>query len=174
MGKSFDIELKELRPKLLALTRKFCRCAHLDSEPEDIVQDVLFKLWKTWQSGTEIKNSEAWAVRATKNACISCWRKKSATAFSRLSGKACTHDNLQNAEETASGTSPAAGLEEDDASAILKRTLDSFSESTRKLLCLRSAGVSLDEISAITGRSKGSVKSSISAARKILIQRLNS
>ena len=76
MGKSFDIELKELRPKLLALTRKFCRCAHLDSEPEDIVQDVLFKLWKTWQSGTEIKNSEAWAVRATKNASISCWRKK--------------------------------------------------------------------------------------------------
>ena len=84
MGKSFDIELAQLRPKVLALTRRFFRSAHLESDPEDIVQDVLFKLWKAKQNGTEIQNAEAWAVRATKNACISAWRKKGTAVSSKL------------------------------------------------------------------------------------------
>ena len=163
MGKSFDIELAQLRPKVLALTRRFFRSAHLESDPEDIVQDVLLKLWKAKQNGTDILNAEAWAVRATKNACISAWRKKGTAVSSKL-------------EEQTSSVSDNPALDrirETEASAILKSTMDSFSEGTIKLLRLRASGLSLDEISAITGRSKGSVKSSISAARKILIQNLN-
>lgn len=163
MGKSFDIELAALRPKVLALTRKFFRSAHLESDPEDIVQDVLLKLWREKQNGTDILNAEAWAVRATKNACISAWRKKRTAAFSSLE------------EQTpAVPENPALSrIRETEASAILKKTMESFSEGTIKLLRLRASGLSLDEISAISGRSKGSVKSSISAARKILVQNLN-
>ncbi|MBR6466113.1 MAG: sigma-70 family RNA polymerase sigma factor [Bacteroidales bacterium] len=163
MGKSFDIELAALRPKVLALTRRFFRSAHLESDPEDIVQDVLFKLWKAKQNGTEIQNAEAWAVRATKNACISVWRKKGTAVSSKL-------------EEQTSSVSDNPALDrirETEASAILNKTMESFSEGTIKLLRLRASGLSLDEISAITGRSKGSVKSSISAARKILVKNLN-
>lgn len=163
MGKSFDIELAELRPKILALTHRFFRSARLESDPEDIVQDVLLKLWKAKQNGTDILNAEAWAVRATKNACISAWRKKSTASFSRI----------EEQTSTVSDNPALNGIRETEASAIVSKTLEGFSEGTFKLLRLRASGLSLDEISAITGRSKGSVKSSISAARKILVQNLN-
>lgn len=175
MGNSIDIELSQLRPKVLALTRKFFRSAHLASDPEDIVQDVLLNLWRAKQNGTEIKNAEAWAVRATKNACISAWRKKSATAFSRLASPSANgnpDDKHRPSYDVVSDSSVLDRIRESEASAILQRTLEGFSDGTRKLLMLRASGLSLDEISAITGRSKGSVKSSISAARKTLIQSL--
>ena len=171
MGKSIDIELAQLRPKVLALTRKFFRSAHLDSDPEDIVQDVLLNLWRAKQNGTEIRNAEAWAVRATKNACISAWRKKSSTAFSRLAHLP-EGNQLGSSYDVVSDSSVLDRIRESEASAILQRTLEGFSDGTLKLLKLRASGLSLDEISAITGRSKGSVKSSISAARKTLIQSL--
>lgn len=163
MGKSFDIELAQLRPKVLALTRRFFLSAHLESDPEDIVQDVLLKLWTAKQNGTDILNAEAWAVRAAKNACISAWRKKSRA----------THSGLEAQTSSVSDNPALNRIRETEASAILNRTMEGFSEGTIKLLRLRASGLSLDEISAITGRSKGSVKSSISAARKALVQSLN-
>ncbi len=166
MAKSFDIELAELRPKVLALTRRFFSSAHLPSDPEDIVQDVLLSLWRAKQNGTEVRNAEAWAVRATKNACISVWRKKSTSAFSRLTPADESSGSL------VSGSSALDRIRESEASAILQRTMKGFSDGTIRLLRLKASGLSLDEISAITGRSKGSVKSSISAARKALIQSL--
>ena len=160
MAKSFDIELAQLRPKVLALTRKFFSSAHLSSDPEDIVQDVLLNLWRAKQNGTEIRNAEAWAVRATKNACISAWRK------SRKDIAAPEKDNLHAADNA------SAMIEESEYQKRAIKILEGFSAGTRKLLKMKADGMDLDEIAAATGRSKGSVKTSISAARKQMLEAL--
>ena len=160
MAKSFDIELAQLRPKVLALTRKFFSSAHLSSDPEDIVQDVLLNLWRAKQNGTEIRNTEAWAVRATKNACISAWRK------SRKDIAAPEKDNLHAADNA------SAKIEESEYQKRAVKILEGFSAGTRKLLKMKADGMNLDEIAAATGRSKGSVKTSISAARKQMLEAL--
>ena len=173
MGKSIDIELAQLRPKVLALTRRFFSSAHLSSDPEDIVQDVLLNIWKAKRSGTEIKNAEAWAVKATKNACISAWRKSrkdiEAKAFrpkSQDSGRLSEADRLHVADTASSY------IEEREYQKRARKILESFSAGTRKLLKMKAEGMSLDEISAATGRSKGSVKASISTARRQMLEAL--
>ena len=76
MDKALEIELAEIRPKVLALALKFFRSSHLDGDPEDVVQDVLLRLWMARRDGARIRSVEAWAVTTTKNSCISLWRKK--------------------------------------------------------------------------------------------------
>ena len=64
-------------------------------------------------------------------------------------------------------------IDAEDSRRIVAAALRQIPEGTRQLLQLRTAGMSLDEIAAVTGRSKGSVKSSISAARKQIVKALN-
>ncbi len=163
MEKTFEIELSEVRPKVVALARKFCRASALTADPEDIAQDVLLRLWTSLKGGSPIQNIEAWAVTATKNACISEWRKKSIQAVSGLSIKGSLH-----AADNAS-----AKIEESEYQKRARKILESFSVGTQKLLKMKAEGMSLDEIAAATGRSKGSVKTSISTARKQMLEALN-
>ena len=75
MDTKFEKELAAIRPKVLAMTERFFRASRMQGDPEDIVQDVLLRLWTALREGTDIRNAEAWAVRCTKNACISALRK---------------------------------------------------------------------------------------------------
>ena len=76
MDKTLEIELTEIRPKVLATALKFFRASRLDGDPEDVVQDVLLRLWVARRDGVQILSAEAWAVSTAKNSCISLWRKK--------------------------------------------------------------------------------------------------
>ncbi|MBQ9396124.1 MAG: hypothetical protein IJU23_11520, partial [Proteobacteria bacterium] len=62
MEKPLEIELAEIRPKVLATAQKFFRTSRLDGDPEDVVQDVLLRLYVAKRDGVEIHNVEAWAV----------------------------------------------------------------------------------------------------------------
>lgn len=161
MDTKFEKELTAIRPKVLAITERFFRVSRISGEPEDIVQDVLLRLWISLRDGLDIRNAEAWAVRCTKNACISALRKaRSRTTcpiFDTLPDNAGASARLDNAE----------------AEARVDRLLETIPDATRKLLELRAAGMSLDEISAASGRPKGSVKSSISATRRQMMKKLD-
>ena len=161
MEERFDIELVALRPRVLSMARHFFRAARLEGDPEDVVQDVLLRLWEARQRGADIRNLEAWAVASTKNSCISAWRKS----------RKVREDSLP--EDIAGSGHPAQGLEQTEAEQRAEKTLAQLPAGTRRLLQLRATGLSLDEIAAVTGRPKGSVKSSISAARKQLMNVLN-
>jgi len=173
MEKTFEIELSDVRPKVVALARKFCRASALEADPEDIAQDVLLRLWSSLKGGSPIQNIEAWAVTATKNACISEWRKsRKVIATKAFKANNPASDKLPekafNAADNAS-----AKIEESEYQERARKILESFSAGTRKLLAMRTDGMSLDEIAAATGRSKGSVKTSISTARKQMLEALN-
>ncbi|MBP5317366.1 MAG: sigma-70 family RNA polymerase sigma factor, partial [Bacteroidales bacterium] len=73
-------------------------------------------------------------------------------------------------ETISSQDSASAAIDAEDSRRIVAAALRQIPEGTRQLLQLRTAGMSLDEIAAVTGRSKGSVKSSISAARKQVLK----
>ena len=51
MDKTLEIELAEIRPKVLATAVKFFRSSRLDGDPEDVVQDVLLRLWVARRGG---------------------------------------------------------------------------------------------------------------------------
>ena len=161
MEKKIETELSSARPKVLALTERFFRASKMQGDPEDIVQDVLLRLWAALHGGQEIRSVEAWAVACTKNACVSALRKSR------------THKFLPLFDTLPYNDSASAPLEAAEAGARLNGLLESIPAGTRQLLRLRAAGMSLDEIAAATGRPKGSVKSSISAARKVIMKNLD-
>ena len=161
MDKGLEIELATVRPRVLAMARKFFRVSRLDGDPEDVVQDVLLRLWEARQDGADIRNLEAWAVTTTKNCCVSLWRKARKGIL------------LPFCPEWMPAEPPASRIEASEAESALKKALEQLPDNTRYLLRLKSKGLSLDEISAVTGRPKGSIKTSISTARKELMKTLN-
>ena len=160
MQESLDIVLAAARPKVLALARQFARASGLRADAEDIAQEVLVRLWTALSGGEEIRSAEAWAVRVTKNLCVSLLRKD------RLWGTAPLPESLP------SGESASTAVDNNERRRALDRALQRIHPGTRRLLELRAAGMSLDEIAAATGRPKSSVKSSISIARKQIINEL--
>ena len=158
MDKTLETELAQIRPKVLATALRFFRASHLEGDPEDVVQEVLLRLWEAWRSGTQIRNAEAWAVAAAKNGCISLWRQKRPV---------CSYP-----EDLPDSRSAATSLEEAEARQRADKVLSQIPAASRRLLQLRASGLSLDEMAALTGRTKGSVKSSISAARHEMIKAL--
>ena len=46
MDKTLEIELAQIRPKVLSTAQRFFRVSGLDGDPEDGVQDVLLRLWE--------------------------------------------------------------------------------------------------------------------------------
>jgi len=160
MQKDFETELAAVRPGVLALARKFIRASGLRADAEDIAQEVLVRLWTALHGGAEIHSAEAWTLRVTKNLCVSLLRKE------RL------RDAAPLPESVPSGESASAAIDADERRRALDRALQRIPPGTRRLLQQRAAGMSLDEIAAASGRPKGSVKSSISMARKQIINEL--
>ena len=145
-------ELAVLRPKLLSLAQRFVRASGLQRDPEDLVQEVLLRLWMALKGGAEIRSQESWAVTVLKNLCVSLWRKNKAPA--PLPDSLLSADTASDRVETA------------DSRKQLRQALEHIPVATRLLLQMRQAGMSLDEMATVTGRPKGSIKSSLSIARK--------
>ena len=84
MQKDFDTELAAVRPRVLALARKFIRASGLRTDAEDIVQEVLLRLWTALNGGAEVLNAEAWASRVTHTASALVPRKGSCPLVVRV------------------------------------------------------------------------------------------
>ena len=137
MDKTLEIELTEIRPKVLATALKFFRASR------------------------QIRSAEAWAVSTTKNSCISLWRKKGPVRSGVYP------------EWLSDGRDASSQIEQSEAERMADKALERLPAGTRRLLQLRATGLSLDEIAAITGRTKGGVKTTLSAARQELMKTFN-
>lgn len=160
MEETLDIQLAAARPKVLSMARKFFRASNMQEDPEDVVQDVLLRLWEARREGVHIHSVEAWARTATKNSCISLWRK---------ARRERTQVQLQDLPDEGGASQR---IEYSEAFLSARKALGQLPSGTRRLLELKATGLSLDEIAAITDRPKGSVKSSISQARRKLMDTL--
>ena len=149
-----------IRGKLIALARRFNRAAGCGCDAEDLVQDALVTLWQLSEKGYPIRDAEALAVKLTKTRCVEHFRRQ--------------HIRYEPIpEQVPAGTdSAASGTEKMDMDAIRTFVQKELSDSQRELLTLRNEnGMSLDQIAAVTGRPKSSIKVSLSNARRKMMEK---
>ena len=150
-----------IRGKLIALARRFNRAAGCYGDAEDIVQDALVTLWQLSGRDYPIRDAEALAVKITKTRCVESYRRQH-IRFESLADR-----------PLASSLSASAGTEKMDIETVRSIVQRTLSDSQRKLLALRNEnGLSLDEIAAVTGRPKSSVKVTLSTARRSMMEQL--
>ena len=153
----FDILSKRIRGKLLALAKNFALPSGV--EPDDVVQEAMIALWELTEQGYPMKDAEAMAVRLTKNICVNHYRE------ARLKEQALTHENYLG------GTEATILIDNEDLKRIQKSIYSSLTTTMREYLHLRNdEGLSLDEIAARTGKPKTSIKSTLSKARKQMLE----
>lgn len=151
-----------LRPKLLALAGRFRRTTGSAFEAEDVVQEALAALWRLTVSGYDIHDPEGLAVRITKNLCISAYRKGQRGDRRVVAG-----------DEIPGGRSASAGIEEAENRALARQLLGRLTETERRYIQMRNfEGLSLNAIASACGRPKTSVKSTLSAARRKMLEQL--
>ena len=153
----FDILSRSIRGKLLALARSFPLPSGV--EPDDVVQEAMIALWELTEQGYPIQDAEAMAIRLTKNICVGHHRK------ARLELQALTHDNYLG------GTEATVLTDREDLKRIQESIYGSLTTTQREYLHLRNdEGLSLDEIATLTGKPKTSIKSTLSKARKQMLE----
>ena len=156
----FEILSIRLRPKLLSLTRNFALSSEI--EADDMVQEALIALWELVEQDYPMRDAEALAIKITKNICVSHYRKV------HLDTQSLIHDNYVG------GTEATVLTDRDDLKAIRKSIYASLTKTQREYLHLRNdEGMTLDEIAEMKGRPKTSIKSTLSAARKQMLNLIN-
>ena len=153
----FDILSRKVRGKLLALARSFALPSGV--EPDDVVQEAMIALWELTEQGYPMKDTEAMAIRLTKNICVEHYRK------AHLELQALTHDNYLG------GTEATVLTDREDLKRIQESIYGALTTTQREYLHLRNdEGLSLDEIATRTGKPKTSIKSTLSKARKRMLE----
>ena len=156
----FEILSIRLRPKLLSLARNFALSSEI--EADDMVQEALIALWELVEQNYPMRDAEALAIKITKNICVSHYRKV------HLGTQSLIHDNYVG------GTEATVLTDRDDLRAIRKSIYASLTKTQREYLHLRNdEGMTLDEIAEMKGRPKTSIKSTLSAARKQMLNLIN-
>ena len=156
------ISLSErIRGKLIALARRFNRASGCNGDAEDIVQDALVTLWQLWQHGYPIRDAEAMAVKLTKTRCVELFRRR------HIRFEPLGDPSLAGSDSATSGTER---MDIETIRSIVQRDL---TDSQQQLHAMRhEEGLSLDEIAAVTGRPKSSVKVTLSTARRRMMEQL--
>ena len=157
----FEYISEKVRPKLLAVVRKYLRVADASEDAEDIVQEALVALWGFVSRGMEPRNIEALAVRITKNICVDHYRRLRIQT-QPIGGR-----------DYPGGALASAMTDQNDDVVLRRALLSHLTESQRECVILRNEEeLSLDEIAARTGKPKTSVKTNISAARRRMLEEL--
>lgn len=152
----FEIVAKRLRTKLLAIVSQFNLPSGI--EPDDVVQEALLSLWRLYEAGYPIRDADALAIKIAKNISINHYRK------THIQTQSLSHDNYLGGMEATLLT------DMDDLLQIRNDIYATLTPTQREFLQLRNdEGLSLDEIADVTGRPKTSIKSSISKARKQML-----
>ena len=126
-------------------------------EAEDVVQEVLVKLWQQRQELGGIRNLEAWMMRLTKN-----------KAIDRMRLKANRHTDLESvAEPTEYAATPYERAASRDALARIRRIMHQLPDTQRQVLELRDVeGLPYQEIADTLELSLEQVKVYLYRARK--------
>ena len=129
-------------------------------DAEDLVQEVLLKLW-TMRSKIEHYNSiEAFAIQMVRNA-----------ALNKLKTKERQWVNVEHANDKPTGSHPGEQLEKKEALELVLRTIDELPQQQRWVVLLRDIeGLEMEEIAQLTDMTVNNIRVSLSLGRKRLIQ----
>ena len=143
--------------KLTGMAKLFGRAAGINLDAEDVAQEAMVALWELAESGYPIRNPEALLVRIVKVTCIARLRKR------RMDVVPIEGDNYRG------GESATDAVEKMDEATIKKRLYECLTKTEREYMTLRTEnGMTLDEISSVTGAQKPGISTALSKARKKL------
>lgn len=148
----FKQEIIPLRPKLLV---QASRMLEDGEEAEDVVQEVLLRLWTLREQLTEVGNPAGFAMQTTKNICIDKLRARKPT---------CEVEDIYigSNEQT-----PYSTAETNDSTAIVREIINRLPGLQKQIICMRDIeGYELSEIAEITGTQATAVSMNLSRARK--------
>lgn len=153
-----EIALK-IRPKLTAHCQRYLETSSLVIDAEDIVQETLVRLWKMGDKLHQYQSVEALSKTIANHLYIDHIRQNK-----EVEGVAHTLENVENPERA------DQAIIGEDTQRRLNKAIEKLPATQRRMLMMRSDGMSLDEIADICGANKTSTKSMISAARRTLLK----
>ncbi len=150
----YEALFHKMRDKLYRYAFRFVKDGEV---AEDVVQDVMYKLWQKREEAEEIENLEAWLMVLTRNRSLDLLRK--------------VKDNHVSMDEayTVSDQAPVPDkiLETADLMTLLQQCLNQLPEKQRSIFHLREIEqMTYEEISQMTGYNLDDVKVSLFRARK--------
>ena len=150
----YEALFHKMRDKLYRYAFRFVKDGEV---AEDVVQDVMYKLWQKREEAEEIENLEAWLMVLTRNRSLDLLRK--------------VKDNHVSVDEayTVSDQAPVPDkiLETADLMTLLQQCLNQLPEKQRSIFHLREIEqMTYEEISQMTGFNLDDVKVSLFRARK--------
>lgn len=132
---------------------------------EDVVQEVLVKVWQKKKDLEKIENKEAWCMTVTRNLALDKLRRKKA-----IHEDVTEHRSIADVEMT-----PYRAVQSTDTMSIIRDAIDKLPEAQQQVIHLRDVeGYSYREISDITGFSIDKVKVYLHRARITLRHKLTS
>lgn len=149
----FKITVVPLRGKLLNYARKLTDDS---SDAEDVVQEVMLKLWNIRQKLEEYNSIEALAVRITHNLCMDMRRSKRTDQVS-----------LDQVPVVSQTVNPERVLEGNDEIRLMREIISSLPTLQQTIIRMKDIEeYETEEIAQITGCSSESIRSNLSRARK--------
>ena len=157
----FDTFTVRVRNKLLALAWRYKASGGMDDEPEDIVQETFLTLWRLISEGYPVRDPEAIAVKIAKNLAAANIRRQKTDTISVME------------IDIEGGASATELIDEQDCQTIRQNLYNSLTPTQVHYLELRNElGLSHDDIAKMTGKPKTSIKTTISNARKQLLEQI--
>jgi RNA polymerase sigma factor (sigma-70 family) len=150
----FEQTLLRTRDKMIRVAISFF---HNKEDAEDVVQEVCMRmLERGWKSGD---NTEALLIKATKNLCVSVWRRQK------------LRQQTSPFTPPLEGTGEAADvlLLQKEQRNQLEQAIERLTPSEQKLIRMKGEELSLDEIAEQTGFSKRTASTMLWQAKKRLL-----
>ena len=146
------------------LYRLALRLVNDRAEAEDVVQEVMVKLWQQGKDLQLVKNLEAWCLRMTRN-----------QALDKLKGgyRKRRTEITETLPQFTSADTPEQQMEWKDTYEHIKSMMQSLPESHRSVMQLRDIeGLSYQEIAEALEMTMPQVKTNLFRARKTLREEL--
>lgn len=158
----FQEHIFPIRHKLFRFALRITGSAH---EAEDVVQEVMEKVWKSSAEQMEVvQNWEAWCMTLTRNRSLDKTRSQSLRRTASLDGLPERHNGTNNQENATANR---------DLADQVKRMMQELPEKQRLVMHLRDIEeLSYEEISEVLNISLDQVKVNLHRARKAIREQL--
>lgn len=164
-AREFAAQIEPHYPRLYRLAFRLCGS---QADAEDLLQDVLIKLYERRQELSSIENLQPWLGRVLYNQFVDQARKRKRRPLALVG-------DAETGQTADPHTEPAVARTQEESTSALERALERLSEDHRTLLLMHDAeGYTLPEIEALTGTPIGTLKSRLSRARARLREMLSS
>lgn len=148
-----------LRPRLLKLCAQFFDSQELAYDAEDAVQETLLRLWQQRNKMDGHQKPEALAMIIAKNVCIDMMKRGGTW-----------HDTLDECVFMEADNRTDQPLMEHEAALRLSKALGRLPATQRRMLLMRSEGMSMADIAEACGATEASTKTMICSARKKMME----